>query len=195
MGVMKKPSLGPVTLASLAAFAFGSSACAEVYVPRPSGAVVIAGNGSNGYRVFKHGEDMGSEWAVRDAVNGDARAEAHADTANAERVGSIATGIAGAIAVGVGAGLGADAWAQNNSSSQNLGYAGLAAACGGIVLYIISGSLQGAAHTHTFNAVNMYNDDLATRGVEVRPLPATVYVTPGPGYAPLPVQPGMVPAP
>jgi hypothetical protein len=195
---MKMPSLGPVTLASLAALALGSSACAEVYVPRPSGAVVITSNGSTGYRVYKHGEEMGSEWSVRDAVSGDPRAEGQADKAQSERIGSIVTGILGAISVGVGVGLATDYAVQSNSNnapSQGLEYAGLALLGGGIVLAIVGGSLQGAAHTHTFNAVNIYNDDLAARGVEIRPLPATVYVTPGPGYAPQPVAPGIVPAP
>jgi len=186
MGVMKKA----LAVASLAALALGSSACAEVYVPRPSGAVVIAGNGGTGYRVFKHGEEVGSEWSVTDAVSGDSRAEAQADKAQSERIGSIVTGILGGIAVGVGVGLATDyAGLENGSSSRGLEYAGLALLGGGLVLAIVSGSLQGAAHTHTFNAVNMYNDDLVARGVEVRPLPATVYVTPGPGYAPQPVQP------
>jgi len=191
---MKTHGLTAKTIACVLVGAFGSSACAEVYLPKPSGAVVVAGNGS-GYKIFKHGEDMGSEWAVRDAVNGDARAEAQADTASAERVGAIVTGVAASLAVGVGAGIGGYAWAQNNSSSQDLAYVGLGLACGGLLLYIISGALQGSSHTHMFNAVNMYNDDMAARGVEVRPLPVSgplvesrpgVYITPGPGYAPQP---------
>jgi hypothetical protein len=89
---------------------------------------------------------------------------AEAETAISERVGSAATGIIGAIAVGVGVGS--------------------------------------AAHTHTFNAANMFNDDAQGRevrapGVPVYVSPPTsslagthvaVYITPGPGYAPRPVE-------
>src|SRR5271155_961957 len=98
---MTEAPISRTVLAALA-LAVGSSACAEVYLPRPGGAIVVAGNGSNGYRIFKNGEDMGSEWSIRDAVSGDPRAEAEADKAASERIGAIAANIGGAIAWGVG---------------------------------------------------------------------------------------------
>jgi hypothetical protein len=190
-----------ISLATLAALALGSSACAEVYEPRPSDAVVITGNSLGGYRVYRHGENLGSEWAIRDAVDGDPRAEAEADTAISERVGSAATGIIGAIALGVGAGLVTDQATSQNAFPSTLGDAGLALVLGGAALLITGSFLASAAHTHTFNAANMFNDDMSGRGVRgpsepvYEPPPTSslagthvaVYITPGPGYAPRPV--------
>jgi hypothetical protein len=191
---MKKASLLLVGASVL-----GSMGCAEVYVPRPSGSVVVTSNGGNGYRVFKNGEDMGSEWAVADAVAGNPRAEAQADKATSERIGSIVSSIGGSVALGVGAALFADDASDNaNNFPTPKGEAAIGLLVGGLVLYIVGGALQGSAHTHMFNAVNIYNDDLATRPVLIRPLPEStlvprpgqgVYVTPGPGYAPQPVAP------
>jgi hypothetical protein len=210
---MKPFAFGPVSLGCVAVFALGTSACAEVYTPRPSGNVVITSNGGSGYRVFKNGEDLGSEWAVGDAVAGDPKAEAQAEKASSERVGSIITGIGGAGATVAGAILlGYDGYCSSGTScnaSSGLTNAGIGLLVGGIVLYIVSGALQGSAHTHMFNAVNIYNDDLATRGGrgervrEVVPVISAppgyrgpgpgsgVYITapPGPGYAPAPALP------
>jgi hypothetical protein len=186
----------------MVAASLASSGCAEVYIPHPSGAVTITSNGGSGYRVFKNGEDMGSEWAVADAVAGDPKAEAQADKANSERVGGIVSGIAGAIAVGVGAALlsydGYNSTGTSNTFSAPMADASIGLLAGGIVLYIIAGSLAGAAHTHMFNAVNIYNDDLAARGMRGRPVlveapgayaprgGSEVLIAPGPGYAPAP---------
>jgi hypothetical protein len=201
MSLMNERVTGPIALGTCALFTLLSTGCAEVYVPRPSGAVTITSNGGNGYRVFKNGEDMGSDWSVGDAVAGDARAESEADKASGERVGSIISGIGGAVAVGVGAGLlSYDGYqsGSNGTFSNGMADAGIGLLVGGIVLYIVSGALSGAAHTHMFNAVNMYNDDLAARGgarpvlVQAPPrvhLPPAVLVSPGPGYAPVPAAP------
>jgi len=199
---MKPVAIGPLPLAVLATVALGESACAEVYTPRPSGAVTITSNGGSGYKVWKNGEDMGSEWAVGDAVAGDRKAEEQAEKASSERVGSIVSGICGAVAVGVGAGLlsydGFNTTTAGNSFSNGLAEASIGLLVGGLVLYIVSGSLQGAAHTHMFNAVNIYNDDMAARGPRfVREVPVinappgyvpprgvVISPAPGPGYAP-----------
>ncbi len=182
----------------------GSTACAEVYTPRPSGAVVITGNGGNGYHVWKNGEDLGGEGAVREAVAGDPRAEAQADQASSERAGSMITSLLGSVAWGVGWGLfSVDASQNSNRFPTALGDASIGILVGGAALWIVSGVLGGNAHTHMFNAVNIYNDDLAARGgvspvIALPPpqvqgaLPVTgpaVTVVPGPGYAPQPVQP------
>jgi hypothetical protein len=203
---MPRRPLRPLCLAALTVHALAASGCAEVYTPRPSGAVVISGNGMGGYRIHKNGEVVGSEWAIRDAVQGDPRAEAEADTAVNERVGSVATGILGAVAVGVGVGLASDnAWNFNGSTSTGMEAATLGLLCGGLALVLTSGLLQGASHTHTFNAANMYNDDMAGRVVAVprgaAPIPpgailpeaSGVYVAPGPGYAPQPVEAPLLP--
>jgi hypothetical protein len=194
-------ALGPLALAALA-----SAGCAEVYNPKPSNAVVITGNGWNGYRIYKNGENLGSEWAIRDAVSGDPRAESEADTAVSERVGAAATGIIGAIAAGVGVGLLVDDMNNNNNSVSNtLGAASCALIVGGLALAITGGFLENAAHNHTFNAANMYNDDMSTRSVGVPaivvqgqpevvvPGQSGVYLTPGPGYAPRPVETTVLP--
>jgi hypothetical protein len=211
---MKPTPTGLLPLACLATFGLGASACAEVYVPRPSGAVVVTSNGGSGYKVWKNGEEMGSEWAVGDAVAGDPKAEAQAEKASSERVGSIVTGIGGAIAVGVGAALlsydGFNSTSNGNSFSNGVAGASIGLLVGGLVLYIVSGSLQGASHTHMFNAVNIYNDDVAGRGTRVvREVPiiaappgylppgrspgVIISPAPGPGYAPVPVPPALPP--
>jgi hypothetical protein len=170
---MKSSLVDCVVPAALALAALGCAGCAEVYTPRPSDAVVISGNGFGGYRVYRHGENLGSEWAIRDAVSGDPRAEAEADVATGERVGGVVTGILGAIGIGVGAGLmGYDGWGSNGTINNGLGTAGIAILVGGIALAITGGALNDAAHTHTFNAANMFNDDMAARG----PTVPTIYV-------------------
>jgi hypothetical protein len=188
-----------ISLAALAAAALASSACAEVYEPRPSDAVVITGNSLGGYRVYRQGENLGSEWAIREAVNGDPRAEAEADKAISERVGAAATGIIGAVALGVGVGLVTDQASSQSPFPSTLGDAGLALVIGGAALLVTGSLLGSAAHTHTFNAANMFNDDVTPRRVPGEPVYAppptsslagthvAVYMTPGPGYAPRPV--------
>lgn len=176
--------------------ALGSQACAEVYAPRPTAAVTLSGNGGAGYRVWKHGEDLGGEASVLTAVRGDPRAEAEAETAASQRTGSFVTNLAGAVAWGVGWGLLAtDAGSSPNQFPSTVGDVGIGLIVGGVALYIAGGALAGASHTHMFNAVNIYNDDMVLRP-EPRPVgspstltPPAVYIAPGPGYAPQPVYP------
>jgi hypothetical protein len=208
---MKAALLAPMLVSGLAVGALGPLGCAEVYIPRPSGAITLTTNGGSGYRVFKNGEEMGSDWAVADAVAGDPKAEAQAEKANSERVGSYVTGIVGSLAEAASAGILIYSLQSNNGAiSNDLAGASIGLVAGGIVLDIIAGALSGAARTHMFNAVNIYNDDAAaratTRPVLVEPPPGAylvpprrgageVLITPGPGYAPAPAAPAPLAAP
>lgn len=193
---MSRPFSHAVTAAGLVVTAVSASGCVEVYMPRPSSAVVVTGNGGSGYRVFKDGEDLGGESAVRVAVEGDPRAESEAAKASSSRAGATVTNLAGAVAWGVGwAMLATDAGDNSSQFPTALGDAAIGLIVGGAALYIIGGVLSANAHTHMFNAVNLYNDDIVPRdlphhraGPESAP-PGSVYLPPGPGYAPQPVYP------
>ena len=195
---MQHPTLGLVALSALAALALGSSACAEVYEPMPREGVAITGNGLGGYRVYRNGENLGSEWAIRDQD----RRPARRGRGRQGRLGARRFRRHGHHRRGGPRGrrhvVSDDAATNQNGFPTTMGDAGLALLIGGAVLLITGSFLQGAAHTHTFNAANMFNDDLAGGRVRVREVPVSVppptsslanthvavYITPGPGYAP-----------
>jgi hypothetical protein len=185
-----------VTLSALGVAALGSSGCAEVYTPKPTAAIVVSGNGGAGYRMYKNGDEFSGESAVGPLVHGDPRAEAEAEKASSERSGGFVLNLAGALAWGFGWGMiGSDAGNNPNKFPSAVGDAGIGLVVGGAVLWIVGGVLTANAHTHMFNAVNIYNDDVAPRSLD-RPLgapgslaPPAVYVSPGPGYSPRPVYP------
>ncbi|HEY4122136.1 MAG TPA: hypothetical protein VGM56_29920 [Byssovorax sp.] len=172
--------------------------CTEVYHPRPSPRAAVEFDPASGFAVAKDGKServgafLGS---VEDVVRDDPRAAEEASAASSSAVAATVTGVLGAVAAGVGGGMiGYDLAAHDGrfttSGDIAIGMFGVA-----IGLLIVSGVSRSNSQTHMFNAVNMYNDDLAPTPVLL--VPQAYGPVPAPGYRPLPgfQGPGWAPPP
>ena len=167
--------------------------CATPYRPQPSPRIAIVEDPWLGTTLVKDGQEhpmgfLGS--GVIDAVEGNATATERADSAFQLQIGGFVLGIIGSGAMGAGFGL--LIGNELGDESSDLRIASLLIAAGGLAALIPGAILTGMGRTETFDAINIYNDEV-DRQLRERPVPIPMYPPIAPPLPP--VVPQVVPPP
>jgi hypothetical protein len=161
-----------------------SAGCAGTYEPRQGRRVSVVSDGWGAPKLHKDGRTFSVGFAGRgleEAVRGNPRAEEAASSYSTQMTAGAVTGILGAVGVGVGTGL---IVVDTTKDRNKFPAAGVGILAAGLAVAITGTILQANAQIHFWNAINIYNDDMAPAWPGAGPYP--MVPRPGAPWAPAP---------